>query len=238
MSIILDTREHGLIPLLPDAPVKQLSVGDALIQNGDQTMIVVERKTTADFEASFLDGRYREQRTRLLAFCQANKARALYILEGGVDGRVRSLTSPTRSLTRSAIQKLIHRLMLRYNVAVWVTRSLEDTAATLTLLAEQVKEDPKVFEGEQLSYTDVMAPTKKANKDDPRAFAMTALQGCPGVSAKSAGAILEACQGSLTGVLAADEGTLAGIKAGERRVGPAVAKRLYALLHGKVNPSE
>ncbi len=227
MSIILDTREHGLIPLLSGVPVQQLPVGDALIKRGEETVLVIERKTTADFEASFLDGRYREQRTRLLAFCQANKARALYILEGGVDGRVRSLTRP-------AIQKLIHRLMLRYNVAVWVTRSLEDTAATLTLLAEQVREDPKVFEGEQLSYTDVMAPTKKANKDDPRAFALGALQGCPGVSAKSAAAVLEACGGSLSGVMAAEEATLAAVKVGERRVGPAVAKRLYALLHGSI----
>ncbi len=227
MSIVLDTREHGLIPLLSGVPVQQLPVGDALIKHGEQTVVVIERKTTADFEASFLDGRYREQRTRLLAFCQANKARALYILEGGVDGRVRSLTRP-------AIQKLIHRLMLRYNVAVWVTRSLEDTAATLTLLAEQVREDPKVFEGEQLSYTDVMAPTKKANKDDPRAFALGALQGCPGISAKSAAAVLEACGGSLGGVMAAEEATLAAVKVGERRVGPAVAKRLVALLHGSV----
>ncbi len=225
MSIILDTREHGLIPLLPDVPVQQLPVGDALIKSGEETVLVIERKTTADFEASFLDGRYREQRTRLLAFCQANKARALYILEGGVDGRVRSLTRP-------AIQKLIHRLMLRYNVAVWVTRSLEDTAATLTLLAEQVREDPKVFQGEQLSYTDVMAPTKKANKDDPRAFALGALQGCPGMSAKGAAAVLEACQGSLVVVMATSEAELAAVKVGERRLGPAVAKRLYALLHG------
>lgn len=231
MSIILDTREHGLIPLLPDVPVQQLPVGDALIKSGEETVLVVERKTTADFEASFLDGRYREQRTRLLAFCQANKARALYILEGGVDGRL-------RSLSRAASQKLIHRLMLRYGVSVWVTRSLDDTAATLQLLAEQVREDPKVFQGEQLSYTDVMATTKKANKDDPRAFALGALQGCPGVSAKMAAAVLEVCQGSLEGVMAADEAVLAGVKVGERRVGPAVAKRLYALLHGKVGISE
>jgi ERCC4-type nuclease len=231
MSIILDTREHGLIPLLPGVPVQQLPVGDALIKHGEETVLVIERKTTADFEASFLDGRYREQRTRLLAFCQTNKARALYILEGGVDGRL-------RSLTRAATQKLIHRLMLRYGVFVWITRSLEDTATTLNLLADQVREDPKVFVGEQLSYTDVMAPTKKANKDDPRAFALGALQGCPGVSAKSAGAVLDAFQGSLVGIMAADEAALAGVKVGERRVGPAVAKRLYALLHGNVSASE
>lgn len=223
MSILLDTREHSLIELMPETPVQQLPVGDAWIQHGDKTVLVVERKTTADFEASFLDGRYREQRTRLLAYCQEHKAKALYILEGGLDGRKHKLEKP-------ALQKLIHRLMLRYGVAVWSTGNLQDTANTLSLLAAQVKEDSKVFEGEQLSYTDVMHTTKKANKDDPRAFAVGALQGCPGVSIKAATALLDAF-GSLQGVLAVEEKQLADTKVGERRLGPAAAKRLWALLH-------
>jgi ERCC4-type nuclease len=223
MSILLDNREHGLIELLPQIAVKQLPVGDAWIQNNDQTVIVIERKTTADFEASFLDGRYREQRTRLLAYCAEQKAKALYILEGGLDGR-------RRSLERQALQKLIHRLLLRYGVSVWSTKDTEDTANTLRILAEQVKDDPKVFEGEQVSYTDVQHITKKANKEDPRAFALAALQGCPGISAKSASAIWDASQ-SFQKLLEMSEESLANIKSGERRVGPAVAKRLWTLLH-------
>lgn len=223
MSILLDTREHGLIPLLPTVQVQQLPVGDVWIQHEDSTVLIIERKTTADFEASFLDGRYREQRTRLLATCAEQKAKALYILEGGLDGK-------TRSLQRPALQKLIHRLLLRYGVAVWSTRDLEDTAKTLTLLADQVKEDPKVFEGEQVSYTDVMHTTKKANRDDPKAFAIAALQGCPGVSAKSAEAIWLAT-GSWQALLALEEKALADVKHGARRIGPAVAKRLWSLLH-------
>ncbi len=224
MSIVLDTREQGLIPLLPEATQQQLPVGDIWIQHEGQTVIVAERKTTADFEASFLDGRYREQRTRLLAYCAEHKSRALYILEGGLDGR-------RNKLGRPAMQKLIHRLMMRYGVAVWCTTSTQDTAATAQLLAAQVKEDPKVFEAEQLSYTDVQHITKKANKDDPKAFATAALQGCPGISSKAATAILDACGGSLTGVMAAEEAALAAIQVGARKLGPAVAKRLYALLH-------
>ena len=229
MSILLDNREHGLIPLMSlcaehKTKVQQLPVGDAWIQTADaQTVLVVERKTTADFEASFLDGRYREQRTRLLAYCAEHKAKALYILEGGLDGRTRSLQKP-------ALQKLIHRLLLRYGVAVWSTTNLEDTAVTLGLLAAQIQEDPKVFEGEQLSYTDVQHTTKKANKDDPKAFAVAALQGCPGVSAKAATAIWSAV-GSWPALLAIEEKALAELKVGERRLGPAVAKRLVTLFH-------
>jgi ERCC4-type nuclease len=222
MSIILDNREHSLISLLSTATVQQLPVGDAWIKTSEQIRLVIERKTTADFEASFLDGRYREQRTRLLAYCAEQKAKALYILEGGLDGR-------RRSLDRPALQKLIHRLLLRYGVAVYFTKSTEDTAATLTILAQQLAEDSAVFEGEQVSYTDVQHVTKKANKDDPKAFACAALQGCPGVSAKSAAAIWEVAQ-TWPRLLEITEKELAEIKVGERRLGPAVAKRLRTLL--------
>lgn len=222
MAIVLDNREHSLISLLPTASVQQLPVGDAWIKVCDQLKLVIERKTTADFEASFLDGRYREQRTRLLAYCAEQKAKALYVLEGGLDGR-------RRSLDRPALQKLIHRLLLRYGVAVYFTKSTEDTALTLTILAQQLTEDAAVFEGEQLSYTDVQHVTKKANKDDPKAFACAALQGCPGVSAKSAAAIWEVAQ-TWPRLLEMTEKELAEIKVGERRLGPAVAKRLHALL--------
>lgn len=224
MTIILDTREHALISALPHACVKQLPVGDAWIQYNDHTSVVVERKTTADFEASFLDGRYREQRTRLLAYCAEHKSKALYILEGGLDGRL-------HRMERNALQKLVHRLLLRYGVAVWCTKDVQDTANTLRILCQQISEDKNVFQGEQLSYTDVQHITKKANKDDPKAFACAALQGCPGISAKAAGAIWESIGESWQSLLAADEKTLAELKVGERRLGPAVAKRLWNLLH-------
>ena len=95
-------------------------------------------------------------------------------------------------------------------------------------MTAQVQEDPKVFEGEQLSYTDVQHTTKKANKDDPKAFAIAALQGCPGVSVKAATAIWSAV-GSWPGLLAIEEKALAELKVAERRLGPAVAKRLVGL---------
>lgn len=227
MSLIFDVREHALLALAPETPAKQLAVGDCWVMNQAETptpVVIIERKTTADFEASFLDGRYREQRTRLLAYCAEQKAKALYILEGGLDGKHRRMERP-------ALQKLLHRLMLRYGIAVFCTKNLEDTLATVQMLAQQVSADPAVFQGEQLSYTDVQHVTKKANKDDPTVFAVAAIQGCPGISAKGAQAIVDVCGGTLEGILQAEEQAIANCKVGERRIGPAVAKRLYALLH-------
>lgn len=231
MSIILDTREGRLISILtnsqPPVKIEQLPVGDSWIMNGEDTTLVIERKTTADFEASFLDGRYREQRTRLLSYCAEKKAKPLYILEGGINGS-------RRKLERKTLQKLLHRLLLRYGIGVWFTDSAEDTASTLQILSEQIREDNAIFNGEVLSYTDVTHITKKANKDDPKVFMCTALQGCPGVSGKIANKLCEVFS-TFSDLISAEEETIASIKVGERRIGPVIAKRLKKLL---CSPSE
>ena len=225
MSLILDNRERELIKLLPDATVQQLPVGDAWIGSLDISgAVVIERKSVADLEASLLDGRYREQRTRLLAFCAERGASPMYIIEGELDrlaGR----------MTKEALQKVLNRLMMRYKVAVWRTESVEDTARSVTLIGEQLVEEPGVFIAQTLSYTDVQSFTKKGNKEDPKVFAMAVLQQCTGISVGGAKAILEGTGGTLEGVMAAHEKQIAECKNGSRRIGPAVAKRLFGLLH-------
>ncbi len=229
-----DNREHGLIPLLGGATVKALPVGDIWIGTGAEDTpekggIVAERKTAADLEASILDGRYQEQRLRLLTFCNQTGARPLYIIEGTLDrlqGR----------FTEDALRKFLTRLQLRYGVAVIQTESLEDTARLCTILRDQITKERDVFvlqDGAQKAYTDTVSVSKRGNKEDPAVFASVVLQACPGISSSVAAAILKACGGTMAGVWAATEAELAAAPITEkRRVGPAVAKRLMGLLHG------
>jgi hypothetical protein len=96
-------------------------------------------------------------------------------------------------------------------------------------------EDAAVFvaaDPAAVAYTSTVAVSKRENKENPRNFAAAALQGCPGVSAAAAEAVLTAFGGTLAGVWAADETALATVQVGKRRLGPTVAKRLWALLHG------
>ena len=222
MSIILDVRERALIELMPEAQTLQLPVGDIWIGKDQPGGLVIERKTTADFGASILDGRYREQRTRLLAYCQEKQARPLYIIEQGLKGR-------TRTLQPQALQKMLNRLMLRYGVAVWLTDSLQDTVTAIKILEAQLLDDPKVFIAETLSYTDVMHTNKKDNTGDPKVFAIACLQQCPGVSVKAASALIETF-GSLKNIMDQDVSALEEVKVGTRRFGPAASKKLIALL--------
>ena len=229
---LIDTRERDLIPLLSPWPTRTLPVGDIWIgMNGDNIRtggLVIERKSTDDLEASIMDGRYREQRTRLTTYCQQQGARPLYVIEGEMDRL-------WGKLTRDTLQKYLNRLMLRYGVAVIHTVSLEDTARVCRLLAAQMAEDSGVFlatDPAAVAYSSTVAVSKKENRDNPRNFAAAALQGCPGVSAAAAEAVLSAFSGTLAGVWAADETALAAVVVGKRRLGPAVAKRLWRCLHG------
>jgi len=230
ISCVVDTRERDLIPLLHPWPTRTIPVGDIWIGLSGEDVctggIVAERKTTDDLEASILDGRYREQRTRLTTYCQQRGARPLYIIEGPMDRLWGKLTQET-------LQKYLNRLALRYGVSVMHTSSLQATATLCQLLAEQISTEPTVFvstDPAALAYSSTVTVTKRGNKEDPRNFAACALQGCPGISAAAAEAILTAF-GTLIGVMAADESALAAVQIGKRRLGPAVAKRLFALLH-------
>lgn len=231
MTGILDMRERDLIQKL-GWPTRSLPVGDIWIGvdmsgNLGPGGVVAERKSVADLEASIMDGRYREQRTRLLSHCQLNGYRPLYIIEGELDrlnGR----------LAKQALRKFLTRLTLRYGVAVLQTDSTEDTSKLCKELADQIKEDPKVFHSEEaakVQYTDTISVYKRGNKDDPAVFASAVLQQCSGISAAGATAIL-AVYPTLSAVWTATEQQLAVILIGKRKLGLVVAQRLHTLLHG------
>lgn len=235
--IVLDVREHELIRIMQpqvvavaqlavaskSPVVAQLPVGDVWIGSPETTeyAVVAERKSVADLESSLKDGRYREQRTRLLSFCAEKKARPLYIIEGGLQ----------HSYQKKTLWKVLNRLTMRYGVSILQTTSTKETAELIVAIAEQLTEDPLCFKAETLSYSDVQQFTKKGNKEDPETFTLAALQQCSGVSLEKAKAILETFK-SFAGLLNASETAIADVKTPNgRRLGPALATRLYAQLH-------
>ena len=215
--MFLDTREAELIKLL-DIPVKQLPVGDIWIGE-----LVVERKSIRDLEASILDGRYREQRGRILAYCQENKAQPMYILEGSLD-------SSTGRLQKKAIMKFINRLIFHYQIPVMQTSSVQETAELVKALIEQWNDDPKNLQRttELVKVTDGIHIQKKANSSEQ--FGICCLAQCPGVSVKMAEALIQTF-GSLKGVMGAQVKEIEELKVGTRKIGPVVSKRLNEILN-------
>ena len=190
---------------------------------------MIERKTVADLEASIKDGRYREQRLRLLTYCGETGARPLYIMEGNLD---RLNVSRFQGNT---LRKFLNRLQIRYGVPVIQTESLESTANICSVLLDQWQTDKTVFvaeDGAKKDYAASVTVHKRGNKEDPAVFASMVLQQCPGVSAAIAKAILEKGVNGLTGAWGLSEKDMAAVQVtAKRKVGPALAKRLWTLLH-------
>jgi ERCC4-type nuclease len=249
--LTIDYRETELIQCLTQRgtafSIASLPVGDIWIgipstKTGEEQKenkpdgggIVIERKRITDFEASFLDGRYREQRGRILAFCQPPQAQAqaqghshqpLYLLEG-------AWSTLTGRITKKAMIKLLNRLTLHYQLPLLHTESVEETAEWVECLLEQWKEDPSSVKRTQdlVKVSDGIHIQKKQNASDPTAFLVACLAQCPGLSVKMAESLATA-HPCLTQLLALPLKTLEEHKVGTRRLGPAVAKRLWGLLH-------
>ena len=222
--MILDYREKELINQLPEEPTKNLSVGDIWIgvtedQEPEENSVIIERKTVHDFEASFLDGRYREQRTRLISYAAEKKANLLYILEDNL--------ATARTLKPEALQQLLNRLQLRYKIALINTTSVEHTAVICTLLEKQFKDDPKCFAYEAVGYEQTIHVKKKDNSSDPKYVYLAMVQQISGIS-KAIAEALHTSFSSIPKLCEASEQDLAAIKVGARKLGPKLAAKIRA----------
>ena len=246
----LDTREHELIAVFQpsgDVVIKALPVGDIWIGIHDEKKeestensvvdessqglkravggLVIERKTMRDLEASILDGRYREQRGRILAFCHETGAQPVYVIEG-------SYQRTSGRLPLTTLMKWLNRLQLHYQIPVIHTESFGGTVSWIQGAIEQWKDDPVALQRttELVKVSDGIHVQKKANAADPRQFYLQCLVQCPGVSVKMGEQLVEIFP-TLEHLMGASKEAIQEVKVGARRIGPAIAGRLYGLLH-------
>ncbi len=226
-QLLIDVRESALhTALTVPHTMKQLHIGDIHIGINTETghpALILERKTFADFQSSIMDGRYREQRGRLLAGGAETGAKIGYILEGSP----KMLRPP---MTENSIMKLVSRLQFKHGIPVFRTNSVAHTAELVQMLYGQWHEDNSSFASETVAQraTDGIHVVKKTNTEDPTVFGISLLCLVTGVSVKIAEAWLAAI-GSTGAVIAAEQKTLADVKVGTRRVGDAVASRAISL---------
>jgi ERCC4-type nuclease len=233
---LLDTRESELIKILNNK-TKQLPVGDIWIGINEKEeciegALIIERKSIKDLEASILDGRYREQRGRILSYCEQNKTQPLYIIEG-------NWNSNTGRLTKKALMKFVNRLILHYEIPVIQTSSISETAEIISSMVEQWTEDPKNLQRttELIKATDGIHVKKKDNSLNPSHFAISCLAQCPGVSVKMSETLIDIYK-NLKGIMNASMKEIENVKIGNRKIGPVVSKRLYTLLHNEESKEE
>lgn len=240
MPIWLDYRERGLQALQPTLktitpPVGDIWIGDMsgnLLQEGG---VILERKSLNDLEASIIDGRYEEQRGRLLAYANEQKVAIGYVIEGNTTG------FQGRRFTGDSVLKLISQIQFKHRIPVFQTASMEATMALAVIIeGEWVKAKGQFSwqSGAGNGATPIAASYTKSNsRDTPESFLLGTLTQCRGIS-EGLARLIQAKYQTLDELMAATAIELATITDPvnlKRKLGKAVAERLYGLLHKKSN---
>jgi crossover junction endonuclease MUS81 len=192
MEIILDTRETALYNIICDRDLdiyaekitiktETLDLGDIIIKYMDH-VFVFERKTALDLIASIKDGRYKEQKARLLSNFPLHTIS--YIVEGD---NVIASQSNTKTYTNTLLGAYYHT-MFRDNIRILYTRNITETATFILTFAVKLLENPEKFKSQiNESYCDVLKMKKrKIDNIDPYVCYIMQLSQIPNISTKLA----------------------------------------------------
>lgn len=169
VQIIVDSRETKLFSLLTERDLdiykdnisiqkEQLELGDIHIIFNEITYIY-ERKTVNDLLSSIKDGRYKEQKNRLLA----NSFNNNYIIEGD------TITSNKNFKNQKTLTSIYLNSIYRDKINVFFTTNIDDTATFLLLLVSKIIEKPENYLNENnkipQDYIDVCKIKSQKNKN-------------------------------------------------------------------------
>lgn len=143
MRLIVDTREHALLKLLPDLPRRQLPTGDFLLESDEgRPVLLVERKTYADLAGSIKDGRWQEQRRTMVQYRSDSGVTLAILIQGTPKDRAKltpesivAMESALRNITERLCVAVIYRATAEDCVA-WLQAQLKHHEAPTRLLGE------------------------------------------------------------------------------------------------------
>ena len=187
-SILIDNRELKLKNYFKDysyVEFKNLDIGDIIFKIDDQIVLIIERKTINDLYCSIKDGRYKEQKTRLMSNYSNNNI--LYLLE-------ENIVSYKQKFNTDIIYGTVINILIRDNIRILHSVSIDETIKYIEILIKRLETNKDFFITETLSkpidYSESIKLEKKKNLT-PEICQITQLAQIPGVSIHSAKHILE-----------------------------------------------
>jgi crossover junction endonuclease MUS81 len=232
MNIIITPSEVDLIKQFEIKSVskekystKPLLVGDVHIIKGDKVISIIERKTRLDLIASIKDGRYHEQKNRLIS-TGLSRDRIFFIIESTPRLSIRSQSM------KPAMWSSITNSMIRDGFRVICVEDLSETVECLISICQSFEK----FEGPVSSNSEVSIKSTEIKKATatPETMFLNILLLIPGVGKTIAPSIVEeytSLQNLLKVYSTADNpsAVLASLKRTEsdKNIGPVISKRIY-----------
>jgi ERCC4-type nuclease len=244
IQIQVDSRERELYDHLKgqtDFPAASMSleIGDIMIINSEKPLLIIERKTLSDLASSNRDGRYREQRARLLSM-RGQGISICYLIEYGNGWNSELNRIFNGGVTEVLLFTLVTRLQLHYGIPVLTAKDVFSTSKQILQFCKMLKEKPDLFmpnsgivadaTAAASVYTEALSAQKSANRCLKRVGA-SMLSAIPGIGGKLSEGILDLCEGTLECVMKKSKEELALLKVGKRAVGKVAAEKIWTALH-------
>lgn len=146
MELIIDSRENKIKELFNvdsnttiNYKIEHLDVGDFIIRNNNEDILIIERKTLGDLYGSIQDGRYKEQKSRLLAGYPLHKI--IYLIEGSVKEYNKKFFKNFKSIVNGAIINT----MFRDNFRILRTCTINESYDSILSLYNKIQKKPEYF---------------------------------------------------------------------------------------------
>lgn len=261
VKIVLDSREHALERLLrqlysegvPFLEIKTLDVGDVCVTVDSKPVLLLERKEASDLLSSFFDGRFKDQREKMLiARRECPQLLLMLLVEGDYEEVVRRFNTmparrddPKRQFNVKRIRSALKSLFPNYGIHVHNTDSIAHTLKYLGYLLDLYKTSGGVphLENNASLYRVTQLP-KKLNLSPRETYALS-LASIRGVSKEmglaiarrypSYRALVDKYQKLKSPV--ARENLLANLSYGKsRNIGPKTSARVYHAIWDHTDP--
>lgn len=204
ITIIIDDREKGIISELQNESydvlrqsikVERLDLGDIIIKYNGNDCIIIERKTLHDLSSSIKDGRYKEQKNRLLNYKNYNsKCKIIYLLEEFIAfdvDRYRDSNFKFDGILISSLKSVFINTMFRDDCNVVQTNDISDSCCFLLTLSENIKKNPSKFFDDQPPIDLIHECSLKKKKVTSENILQHQIACIPGIGLKQAKLILE-----------------------------------------------
>lgn len=177
IELFIDSRETKIIDILREKNInfhtKQLDIGDIYLIDSNNNILIIERKTWRDLSSSLSDGRYREQRSRLLLSLNDPLIKVCYLIEG----------PPFETIFEKERHALL-RLQLAYQIPVIFSFSIYGTVETIINFIN--KDNLSLFflkRDIDIDQVESRVASRKKNFDDSSLFFQQTLSNIKGISA-------------------------------------------------------
>jgi len=186
MELIIDHREKDIKEYFISKQVENVSyqnldIGDIIFKKNNEIVVLIERKSLFDFADSFKNGRYREQKIRILN-SNLPKSKIIYLIEGRME---KIVGTKINGLPKTTLISTLISLMIKDNIKIYQTADIKETCFFIHKILYKMKKNPELLNKTQTDPTmDYLSTIKLKKKENltPEICYLAQLSQIPGIS--------------------------------------------------------